>query len=317
MLGPCIKRCANPAASASGTFEALAVGAPEFFLYLPQMRMAVEDITARALAAERAGFRGIAFMDHLAPPLSETSSMFEAMTLATWVAARTTTLVVSHLVLCDAARHPAVLARQAVTLDHASGGRFELGLGWGSVSDELVSYGISGDGPRERAERLGESLDLIKAFWSGSPVEHHGRYFDVACEGQHPAPISRIPIVIGGAGKRTLELVSRHADWWNVPIYALDRLAELRPQAGPARLSSQHLVGWVSSVAGRGDVEEVARRRYGSMASGPVVGDAGELIEHFGRYQQLGVERFYVWFTDFAPPPSLEAFGDEVIARLA
>lgn len=104
---------------------------PEFFLYLPQMRMDVEAIGERASAAEGSGFTGIAFMDHMVPPLAETSPMLEAMTLATWVAARTTDLVVSHLVLCDAFRHPAVLARQAVTLDHASGG----GSSWLSDGD--------------------------------------------------------------------------------------------------------------------------------------------------------------------------------------
>jgi alkanesulfonate monooxygenase SsuD/methylene tetrahydromethanopterin reductase-like flavin-dependent oxidoreductase (luciferase family) len=289
---------------------------PEFFLYLPQISMEIEQITARAVAAERAGFRGIAFMDHLAPPLSEASPMFEAMTVATWVAARTTDLMVSHLVLCDALRHPAVLARQAVTLDHATGGRFELGLGWGSMGGELAGYGITRNGPRERAERLGESLDLITALWSGAPVAHEGRYFELACPGQQPTPRSRIPIVIGGAGRRTLELVRRHADWWNVPIYALDRLAELRTQAGKARASSQHLVGWIAATAERDEVERLARRRYGLMTGGPVIGDAAELIEHFERYRALGVERFYVWFTDFAPPSSLRSFGEEVIDRM-
>ena len=126
------------------------MGAPEFFLYLPQMRMEVDAVVERASAAEASGFRGMAFMDHMAPPLAESQPMYEAMTLATWVAARTTDLVVSHLVLCDVFRHPAVLARQAVTLDRASGGRFELGIGWGSIGAELVAYGITDDGPADR-----------------------------------------------------------------------------------------------------------------------------------------------------------------------
>jgi alkanesulfonate monooxygenase SsuD/methylene tetrahydromethanopterin reductase-like flavin-dependent oxidoreductase (luciferase family) len=293
------------------------VSSPEFFVFLPQMRMGIEDITARAVAAEEAGFAGIAFMDHLAPPLSEASPMFEAMTIATWVAARTTTLKVSHLVLCDALRHPAVLARQAVTLDHASGERFELALGWGSVAGELVAYGVTGGGPRERVDRLRESLEVITSLWSGEPVQYRGHYFEVACLGQQPTPISSIPIVIGGAGRRTLELVRRHADWWNVPIYALDRFPDLRLQAGKARVSTQHLVGWVPATAQRDDVETLARRRYGGMSSGPIIGDAGALVAHFRRFQALGVERFYVWFTDFAPPASLESFGEEVIDQIA
>ena len=105
---------------------------PQFFLFLPQLRFTMADLVDRARAAEAAGFTGIALMDHLSPPLAEDRPMLEAMTAATWLAAATTTLIVSHLVLCDAFRQPAVLARQAVTLDHASGGRFELGIGAGS-----------------------------------------------------------------------------------------------------------------------------------------------------------------------------------------
>ncbi|HEY4948619.1 MAG TPA: LLM class flavin-dependent oxidoreductase [Acidimicrobiales bacterium] len=289
---------------------------PEFFLYLPQMRMGVGAITERAMAAEASGFGGIAFMDHLAPPLSESAPMFEAMTLAAWVAARTTDLVVGHLVLCDALRHPAMLARQAVTLDHASGGRFELGLGSGSVPDELVSYGVTVDRADRRVQRLGESLELIEALWGGEPVVHRGESFTVDCAGQQPTPLTRIPIVVGGLGPRTLQLVRRHADWWNLPVHALDRLGELRPQVGSARVSTQHLVGYIPVESQRDQIEGVARRRFGGMTSRLMVGDADELIEHFTGYHRQGVDRFYVWFTDFAPPSTLESFGRKVIGPL-
>jgi len=292
------------------------MGRPEFFLYLPQMRMEIDAVCERAQAAERSGFRGIAFMDHLAPPLAESSPMYEAMTLATWVAARTTDLVVSHLVLCDAFRHPAVLARQAVTLDHASRGRFELALGWGSIADELSAYGVTTDGPPERVTRLEETLTLLRALWAGGPVEHHGTHFDVTCAGQEPTPLGSIPIVIGGTGPRTLGLVRDHADWWNVPIYGLDRIEELRPSAGTARVSTQHLVAFVPDGADRTATLALADRRFGGMAGGPLRGDAAELIDAFGPLHERGVDRFYVWFCDFAPPSTIEAFGAEVIAAM-
>jgi alkanesulfonate monooxygenase SsuD/methylene tetrahydromethanopterin reductase-like flavin-dependent oxidoreductase (luciferase family) len=292
------------------------VSAPEFFLYLPQMRMDVDAVVERASAAEAAGFRGMAFMDHMAPPLAESQPMYEAMTLATWVAARTTELVVSHLVLCDVFRHPAVLARQAVTLDRASGGRFELGIGWGSMGAELVAYGITADGPADRVGRLGESLELIRALWSGEPVRYSGRYFSVDCGGQQPTPRGRLPIVVGGAGPRTLDLVRRHADWWNLPIYALDRLDELRPQAGEARVSTQHLLAHVADPSRRTEVAELATRRFGGMSGGPLIGDGDELAEHFSGLHERGVDRFYCWFCDFAPVETLAAFGEQVIAPL-
>src|SRR5204862_6555639 len=130
----------------------------EFHLFLPPMRMPLDALADRARTAEEAGFRGIALMDHLAPPQAVDQPMYEAMVTATWLAARTERLVVGHLVLCDALRHPAVLARQAVSLDHASGGRFELGIGSGSVPEELVTFGVTDGSTGDRVSRLGETL---------------------------------------------------------------------------------------------------------------------------------------------------------------
>src|ERR1700739_3887833 len=105
----------------------------EWYLFLPQVRVPVADIVERARHAEASGFTGIAFIDHLEAPGLPDESIWEAMSIATWVAAKTERLRIGHLVLCDAFRHPAVLAKQAVTLSDASDGRFELGLGAGSL----------------------------------------------------------------------------------------------------------------------------------------------------------------------------------------
>src|SRR5688500_6364415 len=107
----------------------------EFHLFLPQMRLSFDQMVERARIAEAAGFAGVTGMDHLAPPQAEDQPMFDAIVTTTWLAAHTARVNVWSLVLCDAFRLPAVLARQAVSIDHASGGRYELGIGWGSVRD--------------------------------------------------------------------------------------------------------------------------------------------------------------------------------------
>jgi alkanesulfonate monooxygenase SsuD/methylene tetrahydromethanopterin reductase-like flavin-dependent oxidoreductase (luciferase family) len=287
---------------------------PQFFLFLPQMRMDLAAIEERAIVAERSGFHGIAFMDHLAPPSADSQPMYEAMTLATLIAARTERLVVSHLVLCDALRHPALLARQAVTLDHASGGRFELGIGAGSVPEELVTYGVTNDGAGARVTRLGESLEVLEGLWSGEPFAFSGEHFQIDCPGQAPVPLGTIPIVIGGGRPRMLSLVRRHADWWNLQLNLLDHLDRLRPDVGDARLSIQQMVAFVPDEHRRAEVEANAARRFGAMGGGLVAGDAAQLVDHFGALRERGVERFYVWFADFAPIETLESFGDGVIA---
>jgi alkanesulfonate monooxygenase SsuD/methylene tetrahydromethanopterin reductase-like flavin-dependent oxidoreductase (luciferase family) len=287
-----------------------------FHLFLPQMRMPIDVVADRALAAEAAGFEGIALMDHLAPPLAAQHDMWEAMTIATWLLAKTQSLVVGHLVLCDPLRHPAVLARQAATLDRASGGRYELGIGWGSVPDELDTFGVGAAPSRERVARLGESLDVMRALWTGEPVTYDGRFFRLRDAQQRPAPTRRIPVVVGGAGERTLEVVRAHADWWNVPIQSLGRLDDLRDRVGQARVSAQVMVALVPTEPDRAAVTELVARRFGGsiMGDAAVVGTTDELIEHFGALRARGVERFYVWFTDFAPPETLARFGDVIAA---
>lgn len=291
----------------------------EFHLFLPQMRMSMPELVERARAAEAAGFHGMALMDHFAPPLAEKHDMFEALTTAGWLLAATQRLKLSHLVLCDAFRHPAMLARQAVTLDQASGGRFELGIGWGSVPEEFGRFGVTPRTPSSRVARLKESLEVIRALWTGQPVDYDGEYHTLRGAQQNPVPLGELPIVIGGAGPRTLRLVAEHADWWNLPIYALDKLDELRPQTGSARVSTQEMIGFVPSEAARADVVAMAEKRYGQTGMGRtmLVGDASELRDHFAKRREQGVERFYVWFLDFAKPDTLAAFGRDVISAFA
>jgi alkanesulfonate monooxygenase SsuD/methylene tetrahydromethanopterin reductase-like flavin-dependent oxidoreductase (luciferase family) len=287
--------------------------APEFWLYLPQMRLTMPQMVERAQAAEEAGFAGTAGMDHLAPPLAATSPMFEAMGVSTWLAARTTTLRVGSLVLCDAFRHPAVLAREAVTLDHASEGRFELGIGWGSVPAEFEAFGVGSSEPRARVSRLKESLEIVTALWSGEVVDYHGEHFELRGAQQLPVPLGRIPVVIGGAGPKTMELVAAYADWWNVHIGILDRFDAMRTRAGSARCSLQVQVAFVGAGRDRAEVEATAHRRFGRRV---VSGTADELVDYFGALADRDVERIYAWFTDFAQPETLAEFGADVIGPL-
>ncbi len=284
----------------------------EFHLFLPQMRLSLDAIVDRARAAEAAGFDGIAGMDHLAPPMAEHQPMYDATVTNAWIAAHTHQLVVSSLVLCDGFRHPAVVAKEAVTLDHASAGRFELGIGWGSVAGDFEQFGVGSTAPRVRARRLKESVEVLRALWTGAVVDHEGEFFRLRGARQQPTPLGHIPLVVGGVGPTALALAAG-ADWWNLHVGVLHRLDELREQVGTARVSIQQMVAFVPSEADRADVTELATRRFGY--SSPVIGTAPELVDHFGELAERGIERVYTWFCDFAPPDTLRAFGEEVIAR--
>ncbi len=286
----------------------------EFWLYLPQMRMTMDEMVARARAAEATGFAGMAGMDHLAPPNAEASPMFEAMVTNAWIAAQTSDLQVGSLVLCDSFRHPVMLAREAVSIDHASSGRFELGIGWGSVPAELEAFGVGSTEPRYRVSRLRESLEVMSALWRGETVDYEGEHFRLSGAQVQPTPTRKIPITIGGAGRRTMELVAAYADWWNVHVSILERFDEMRASAGSARCSVQAQVAFVGPGADRDEVDRLAHRRFWGSH---VLGTPAELVDSFGSLAERGVERVYVWFTDFAPPDTLAAFGDGVIRPLA
>jgi alkanesulfonate monooxygenase SsuD/methylene tetrahydromethanopterin reductase-like flavin-dependent oxidoreductase (luciferase family) len=276
----------------------------EWYLFLPQVRVAVADIVDRARHAEASGFDGIAFIDHLEAPGLPAESIWEAMSVATWVAAKTERLRIGHLVLCDSFRHPAVLAKQALTLSEASDGRFDLGLGSGSWPAEMARFDVGQQDPLGRVRQLERNLDLMNRYW--------GRGDDPA-GGQAPLPTHHIPLLLGGAGPRMMELVRRHADWWNVPVTHLDRLAELAPKAGNARVSIQQMIGFIRKDSDPNKVREVSTKRFGNLGSGLLCGDADELSGHFMQLSGQGVERFYVWFADFAAPESLHEFGETVI----
>lgn len=120
--------------------------------------------------------------------------------------------------------------------------------------------------------------------------------------------------MLGGTGPRMLKLVREHADWWNLPATKVDKLREYSPSIGSARVSVQQMVGFVRDGADRDAIVDKSQRRLGHLGPGLVCGTAGELIEYFAGLEKQGAQRFYVWFTDFAPVDSIEQFGKSVIA---
>jgi alkanesulfonate monooxygenase SsuD/methylene tetrahydromethanopterin reductase-like flavin-dependent oxidoreductase (luciferase family) len=288
---------------------------PWFGLFLPQLRMSFDVILERTLAAEAAGFDSVWLMDHLAAPAAPEHDTFEGWTLAAALAARTTRIRIGHLVTCDPFRHPALLAKMAATVDVVSSGRLELGLGWGSVEDELVTYGIGTGPPRIRAARLAESLAILDLMFTGEPFDFSGEHFTLRGAIGRPRPVQtpRPPVHLGGAGPRlTMPLVREHADWWNCPTYAVDRLDELIPLAGSARVSVQHPVALARTDADLADVVAVGERRFGAWG-GLLGGTAAEVGERLAAERARGVEGFVLQFTDFGTPATVEHF----MARVA
>ncbi|MGZ4735452.1 MAG: LLM class flavin-dependent oxidoreductase [Acidimicrobiia bacterium] len=292
---------------------------PWFGLFLPQLRMSFPTILERTLAAEAAGFDSVWLMDHLAAPAAPDQDTFEGWTLAAALAVRTSTIRIGHLVTCDPFRHPAVLAKMAATVDVLSEGRLELGLGWGSVERELDTYVIGAGASKARAARMRESIEVLDLMFAGEPFDYDGSVHQLhgAIGRPRPHQLPRPPLHIGGAGpKLTMPIVRDHADWWNCPTYAVDRLAELRPLAGGARVSVQHPIGLAAGDADRAETVSVAERRFGSWG-GLVAGTASEVAEVLAAEAAAGVEGYVIQLTDFGKPETIDHFMSDVAPVVA
>jgi len=202
-------------------------------VYLPQVGFTWDEYRARVVACDREGIESLWLMDHLHPPGMPTVPSFEAWTAATALAAATERIRIGHLVLAHAFRHPALLAKMAITLDHVSAGRLNLGIGSGSYADEFRQLGLPHGSAARRSEELDEALAILRRCFVEPTVDFAGTHYRLDGLPSLPRPVQtpHPPIHVGGAGpKRTLPVVARHADVWNCPTYALAVLEERRAQ---------------------------------------------------------------------------------------
>ena len=204
-----------------------------------------EDLLPLARRAEDIGVSVLTVADHLDDQLAPLAALMAA-------ADATTELRVGSLVFATDYRHPAVLAKEAATVDRLSGGRLEFGLGAGWMASDYEAAGIPLDRPAVRIERLEEALEVITALWTGEPVHHDGPDYPVDGLVGSPLPAQRPhpPIVIGGGGRKVLEVAARHADVVHLnpslPAGVIDH------RAGPSATAAatEQKLAWVRAAAG-------------------------------------------------------------------
>ena len=127
-------------------------------------------------------------------------------------------------------RHPALLAKMAVSVDVISGGRLELGVGTGWNEAEFEAFGIPFGSMRERFDRLEEGLAVLEQLLTQDHTTFAGQYFTIKDGMSNPKPVQHpLPICVGGSGRsRTLPLVARYAHHWNSTTSDAATFAELR-----------------------------------------------------------------------------------------
>ena len=166
---------------------------------------------------EELGFDSIWHCDHLLRPNDPTAPLFEAWTLLAALAAETSRIRVGVLVTSNVLRHPALLAQEAITVDHVSEGRLEVGIGCGWFEEEHERFRIPLYEPAVRVDRFSEAMEIIDLLLRGETVSYEGRHYQLTEARLRPLPVQspRPPLTLAAHRPRMLRICARYADRWN------------------------------------------------------------------------------------------------------
>ncbi len=244
------------------------------------------DWKAIAAACEEHGVGTLFRSDHYlsVDDRRERGSLDAWATIAA-LAAITERLRLGTLVSPATFRHPAVLAKMAVTADHVSGGRVELGIGAGWWEREHEAYGFDLPEPGPRLDALEEQMELIRRYWEEGPFNYEGRHYRAVNLDPLPNPMQqpRLPLILGGkGGPRSLRLAAALADEYNTVMSTAAEIADVRRRLDeacvaidrdPASLPLSMMTGWLVG----GDRDDL-RDRAASLARWKGEGEDGDAL---------------------------------------
>ena len=184
--------------------------------------------------ADDGGFDGCWVIDHFAAlGPDRTGDVFEAWTTLAAMAEATSRVRIGTMVTGNSHRHPGMLAKMAVTVDHLSGGRLDMGIGAGG--DEMVHdmFGMPLGSVRERIDSLAEACQILELLWTQPTTSFDGQHYRLTDALANPKPVQRPhpPLWVAGSGeRRSLRVIAEHADVWinaNMPGTPAEELARL------------------------------------------------------------------------------------------
>jgi alkanesulfonate monooxygenase SsuD/methylene tetrahydromethanopterin reductase-like flavin-dependent oxidoreductase (luciferase family) len=292
-----------------------------------------DHIRKITLHAEELGYDSVWLNDHLftsdifypLPP--PTAPYYEAWTTLSALAALTKKIRLGTLCTNIAFRNPALLAKMAACVDHICKGRLELALGAGWFEREHVAYGFPFPSIKERAERLVETVEILRSLWSDEKTTFTGNYFSLVDAYCSPKPWEgrRIPLTIGARGSKImLKVVARNADRWNIQTPLLPEqyqrklqfLEDYCSEAGrePESIERSLWAGTIIAENERSFSKAVAELPEASpfYFSSRIAGTPDECIQKINAFVRLGVTGFIFYFT-WNEMASLELFAERVL----
>ena len=266
-----------------------------------------DELVRRWQLYEQLGFDSVWDCDHYVQPSRPHGPYFEGWTLLAGLAAVTKRIRIGVLVSCNTFRHPALLAKEAVTVDHISGGRLELGLGAGWYEPEHAMFGIPFPPARELVGRFEEAVEIVDRLMRSEEVTFAGRYYQLTAAEFRPGPIQkpRPPLTIGAHGPRMLKLCAQYADAWN----SFGSVDEVRER--------NRVLDEKCAEVGR-DPKSVVRSLYFWVAKAGL--DPWQSLDAFeemvGSYREAGINEFIVDQPRADQSQLLERVATEVLPKL-
>ncbi|HEY8495074.1 MAG TPA: TIGR03560 family F420-dependent LLM class oxidoreductase [Myxococcota bacterium] len=253
------------------------------------------DVLALALHAEATGWDGVWFADHFLPSDGDRERpTLECWTTLAALAARVPRVTLGSLVSGNTYRHPALLAKMAAGVDRISGGRLVLGIGAAWQESEHRAFGFAFPPLRERMDRLEEACRLLHGLLAGERVRFAGAHYVLEDAVLRPPPLQRpLPLLVGGAGRRTLRIAARWAQAWNAwgdPARLRDLCARLDAECERLGRDPATLRRTAVAVFALGEAPPAARVRGMPV----VAGSPERLREAVAAYRAAGVDELVV-----------------------
>lgn len=306
-----------------------------FGVHIGQQNLPMAQLRSLWRRLDAARVDWISVWDHFyeAPFQGGTQPHFEALAALGALAAETSHARVGCLVFYVGYRNPALLAKAAVTLDHLSDGRFELGLGAGWHIHEASAYGYPFPDIGTRLDMLDEAAAIVRRLFEEESTTFSGKHFQVDAATCFPKPVqARLPLWIGGRGeKRTLEIAARHADGWNAAYTSAEEFGRLNrvldhwceadgrdPKA--IRRGVNVAFCMAQDAAGVAREQAALRKEWGAQAerigAGALLCTPNEAAERLAAYAENGADAINIALRAPWDESALDAYLDEVIPAL-
>lgn len=301
-----------------------------FGIHIGQQDIGIDDLRRLWTFVDQNGFEWVSVWDHMYSRTNDAAPHHEAVALLSALALDTENVEIGCLVFCAAYRNPGILVKSLITIDHLSGGRMNAGVGAGWHEPEFRAFGIPFLPVGQRMDMLEEHAAAMQLLLNNEVTSYQGDHVQLTNAYMNPRPLrEKMPLWIGGGGeRRTLRIVARYADGWNVPYISPDAYAHKervldqwceKEGRDPSEITRSLNLGFYMS-ADESSRDAAIQKYHGQIQDraeeqieGHLVGSPSEIIDRIGQYREVGVERLNIAFRPPIDWDAVQAFAEDVM----